>query len=271
MKLTPAQVADFRQIVWEYYHENKRDMPWRANPNPYYVFVSEIMLQQTQVPRVRIKFAEFTQEFPDFGKLAAVPLSAVVRRWNGLGYNRRAKFIWQAANRIVSEHGGILPSTPEQLQTLPGIGPNTAGAIMAYAFNKPVVFIETNIRTVCIHHFFTDTDDVTDMQIKSIVQQTLPDQNVREWYWALMDYGTHLKATVGTYLQRSKQYKKQSIFKGSRREIRGEVLRQLLTSQPTTKQLAKNIPDQRLLDVLLSLVEEGLIEERAGRLYLTDG
>src|SRR5262249_9953194 len=154
-----------------------------------------LMLQQTQVPRVQIKFAEFIQQFPTIQALAAAKLSKVVEAWHGLGYNRRAKFLWETAKKVVQDFGGELPKNVVDLQKLPGIGPNTAGAILAYAYNEPAVFVETNTRTVFIHHFFNEHSDVVgDAELRELIAASLPSDNPREWYWALMDYGAHLKA-----------------------------------------------------------------------------
>ncbi|MBX6334506.1 A/G-specific adenine glycosylase, partial [Candidatus Saccharibacteria bacterium] len=195
-------VQQFQQTVWEYYRAHGRHgLPWRqcepdGTLDPYKVLVSEIMLQQTQVPRVIPKFEAFIRQFTTVQALAAAPLSDVLKAWNGLGYNRRAKFLWQAAGMIVSDFGGRVPEAVSDLVKLPGIGHNTAGAVAAYSYNRPVVFIETNIRTVFIYHFFATEQQVADKAIADLVAKTLPD-NVRDWYWALMDYGTHLKQTVG--------------------------------------------------------------------------
>jgi A/G-specific adenine glycosylase len=268
--LKPDQITHFQETVWDYYHAHKRGMPWRDNPTPYNVLVSEIMLQQTQVPRVIPKFAEFMARFPDIKMLATAPLADVMAHWSGLGYNRRAKFLHEAAKMVVQQYGGALPGNYNDLVLLPGIGPNTAGAILAYAFEQPVVFIETNIRTVVICHFFADADDpITDAQIKDIMQQTIPADTPREWYWALMDYGTHLKATVGGQLQRVHGYKKQSKFQGSRRQIRGEVLKALISGGNTTMQLRTLITDDRLAGVLQDLRKEGLVALTADIWHLT--
>jgi A/G-specific adenine glycosylase len=261
---------EFTEIVWEYYHKNSRSMPWRDNPSPYNVLVSEIMLQQTQVQRVLPKFAAFVERFPNFKTLADAPLAEVLTFWNGLGYNRRAKFLWQTAQKAMQDFNGILPQTSEQLTTLPGIGANTAGAILAYAYEQPVVFIETNIRTVIIHHFFADSaNKVTDTQIKEVVERILPTEHVREWYWAIMDYGTHIKATVGTHLGRVHGHKKQSTFAGSLRQVRGAVIRALVDTPQNYQQLQASITDERLVKVLHLLQAEGLIAKRGDIWHLT--
>jgi A/G-specific adenine glycosylase len=271
-----AQDLDaFTKTVWDYYRAHGRhDLPWRLPDadgrfDPYKIMVSEIMLQQTQVPRVLPKFAAFTTQFPSFAALADAPLAAVLQAWSGLGYNRRAKFLWQAAQVVQQEYGGEVPQTVPELVKLPGIGANTAGAVLAYSFNKPVVFIETNIRTVFIHHFFADDTAVHDRDVADLVAQTLPD-NAREWYWALMDYGTHLKQTVGNLSRNSAHYAVQSKFEGSRRQIRGQVLRTLGVGAATAGQLAQSITDERLPAVLADLLAEGLVQQ-AGAYYKLPG
>jgi A/G-specific adenine glycosylase len=263
----------FQTIVREYYQAHGRhDLPWRvAEPgggfDPYKILVSELMLQQTQVSRVIPKYEEFLAMFPTVSSLAAASLADVLRAWSGLGYNRRAKFLHQAAQKIVHDYQGKFPNVAYMLQTLPGIGPNTAGAIMAYAFNQPAVFIETNIRTVFIHHFFQDQTDISDKILLELVDQTLDRRQPREWYWALMDYGSHLKQTVGNPNRQARQYAKQSKFEGSRRQIRGQIIK-LLASQPyTAAKLRQQIADQRLGSVIDELLQEGLIT-RSNR-YLT--
>jgi A/G-specific adenine glycosylase len=228
--------------------------------------VSEIMLQQTQVPRVMPKYDEFLSRFKNTQALAAADLGDVLRAWQGLGYNRRAKFLWQAAQKVAEADS--FPDTHAELVKLPGIGPNTAGAILAYAFNQPGVFIETNIRTVYIHHFYGDRINVDDKEILALVEETLDRENPREFYWALMDYGSHLKSTIGNLNKASKQYVKQSTFNGSRRQVRGAVLRALGTRAQPLDELQQTIPDERLENVLADLSAEGLIRVMDGEYSL---
>jgi len=264
----------FQTVVREYYRAHGRhDLPWRladaaGNFDPYKVMVSELMLQQTQVSRVIPKYREFLAKFPTVSTLAESPLAEVLRAWNGLGYNRRAKFLHQAARRIIDEYNGAFPQAASTLQTLPGIGPNTAGAIAAYAFNQPAVFVETNIRTVFIHHFFHDQTAISDKAIIELVEQTLDRDNPRQWYWALMDYGSYLKQTVGNPNHRSRQYAKQSKFEGSKRQIRGQVIRLLAQDTHTQAELQARIHDKRLKIVLNELLDENLILQHGARFSL---
>ena len=260
------QLEAFQATVLDYYHAHGRhELPWRqlnadGELDPYHVLVSEIMLQQTQVPRVIPKFQEFIAAFPDIQTLSAALLADVLRLWSGLGYNRRAKFLWQAAHAVVEQYGGVLPRTTRELVTLPGIGPNTAGAILTYAYNLPVPFIETNVRTVFIHHFFPDREGVDDREILDLVATALPD-DPRTWYWALMDYGTHLKQTIGNLNKLSKQYTVQSTFSGSKRQVRGQVLRALSVRAYDFPALETIIADTRLAAVLDDLLAEGMITQ----------
>jgi A/G-specific adenine glycosylase len=261
----------FRTKVWDYYHGHGRhDLPWRqagkGGFDAYHVVVSELMLQQTQVSRVIAKYHLFLERFPTVHSLAEAPLGDVLRAWSGLGYNRRAKFLWQTALSVTQNYHGIFPGQRNELIKLPGIGSNTAGAILAYAYNRPAVFIETNIRTVYIHHFFHDRANVTDKAILELVAETLDSEYPREWYWALMDYGAYLKQSLGNPNHRSTTYTKQSTFQGSRRQIRGRVLRLLGTGPRTAAELQQQIPDKRLPAVLDTLSDERLIRRR-GKAY----
>jgi A/G-specific adenine glycosylase len=269
-----ATIDAFQKTVWDYYHGHGRhDLPWRlpvGGPyDPYRIMVSELMLQQTQVLRVIPKFQAFVERFPTAAILADAPLADVLREWSGLGYNRRAKFLWQAAQMIVNTFDGQLPNLPEELVRLPGIGIHTAGAIAAYAFNEPVVFIETNIRTVFIYHFFAGHQAVTDRQITDCVQQTLSErQQTREWYWALMDYGSHLKTSVGNLARASTGYAKQTSFEGSARQVRGQVLRLLADAPRTDTALRRHIADDRLPIIIEGLLHERLIQKHGERFSL---
>lgn len=263
MSLPHMSIKKFKEIVWDFYTKEKRDLPWRRTRNPYHIWVSEIMLQQTQVVRVLPKYKEFLKKFKTIHALAEAPLREVLIAWQGLGYNRRAKFLHQGAKYIVKEHKGIFPK--ENLETIPGIGNYTACAIQAFAFNTPYPCIETNIRTVYLHHFFKDASNVSDKEILVYIEKTLDRENPREWYWALMDYGAHLKASGIKINNKSKHHTKQSSFKGSEREIRGAIIR-ALSNKESLKDL---FPDRResVKIQLQKLSAEGLIQKK-GRGYV---
>ena len=273
--MNKADEDNFQVSLHDYYAAHGRhDLPWRlpapnGSFNPYKIMVSELMLQQTQVARVIQKYHEFLSRFPDVTSLAAASLGDVLSSWSGLGYHRRAKFIWQAAQAIVSQHNGAVPTNQTDLVALPGIGPNTAGAILAYSFNRPVVFIETNIRSVYIHHFFKDKQTVKDSELIPLITATLDRTEPRQFYWMLMDYGSHLKKTVGNSARRSHHYTRQSPFAGSRRQIRGAIIRSLTLRPQSQAELATKLVDARLPAVLQELVSEGMIEQQGDRYRLS--
>jgi A/G-specific adenine glycosylase len=259
---TSNDIPAFQDLVLSRYRTMGRKFPWRETTDPYHILVSEIMLQQTQVGRVAEKFPQFLAAFPDFSHLAATSLADVLAQWQGMGYNRRAIALQKCARKVVEEHGGNLPEDPEILATFPGIGKATASSICAFAFNRPVIFIETNIRRVFIHCFFSDNEVVDDAAIQPLVEAALYRENPREWYNALMDYGTELKKTVPNPNRRSARYAKQSAFEGSDRKIRGNILRLLLEKKRMNeKEMVTEIgedPD-RVTRILENLVAEGFI------------
>ena len=197
------------------------------------------MLQQTQVERVVGYYETFLKKFPTVGKLARAKATDVLKLWQGLGYNRRAVNLKRAAEVVMKEYGGKFPKTYEELLKLPGVGPATAGDIMAFAYNSPAVVLETNIREVMFHHFFRDNKKVHDRDLLPLIEKTLDKKNPREWYWALMDYGAYLKKHQGNNVSKSAHYTKQSKFKGSRREQRAKMLRIMLKENRSEKEILK--------------------------------
>jgi A/G-specific adenine glycosylase len=266
---TDEAIAEFKKHVLLFYKRHGRhDMLWRHTDDPYRILVSEIMLQQTQVARVAVKYPAFIRTFPDAAALARAPQSEVIAAWQGMGYNRRAIALKKCAEKMEKEHGGTVPRDPEVLATFPGIGPATASSICAFAFNLPVVFIETNIRRVFIHFFFPGTEAVTDKEILPLVKRALDRENPRAWYWALMDLGTDLKKRVPNPNRKSTVYTKQAPFEGSDRRIRGMILKFLIGTVPASE---KSILDcvheepARVHRILGALEKEGFIRKsRAG-------
>lgn len=226
----------FRKAVLAHHASHGRhDLPWRLTRDPYQILVSEIMLQQTQVARVMTKWAEFLRAFPTVEALASAPTSSLLSVWKGLGYNRRALNLKRTAEAIMRDHGGTFPRDAKTLESLPGIGQSTRGAVMAFAFGLATPFIETNIRAVYIHHFFDNkrrmagtrdraTSGVTDRELAPLIEKTLDHDDPRTWYYALMDYGVHLKATLPNPSRKSAHHARQSPFKGSNRELRSHML-----------------------------------------------
>jgi len=275
-------ISEFSDTLHDKGRELYRQMPWRADTRPYYVLVSELMLQQTQVSRVIPKFAEFIAAFPDEQALARASLADVLKRWQGLGYNRRAKYLHEAAQSIVGRTK--FPQDLQALLGLPGVGKNTAGAVLAYSFNQPAVFIETNIRTVYIHHFFTDDLAVEDKVIieKLVASSPWTDANgqpvaqidpaygPREFYWALMDYGSWLKSNGVKNISQSKTYTRQAPLKGSIREVRGMILRELSERDFDYKTLRERVSvDGRFEKALSSLISEKLVSVSNKIIHLT--
>jgi len=270
-KIDPLLLHNFTETVWEFYKRNKRGFVWRKNITGYRILVSEIMLQQTQVERISMRFPQFLNKFPTLQNLAEASLADVLTEWQGLGYNRRGKFLWESANKLITEYDGNIPTDPELLTTFPGIGINTAGSIIAFAHNLPVVFIETNIRRVFIHHFFSDELEVNDKDILPLIAATVDEENAREWYWALMDYGTYLKKAFPNANRRSKHYTKQSEFEGSNRQVRATILRFILASkkpvsfQDIQQQFQKD--ETRIEQNLTALEKEGMIVKKGDKWF----
>ena len=205
-----------------------RDLPWRYVDDPYAVLVSEVMLQQTQVARVKGRWERFLAMFPTIDALAAASTSDVLEQWQGLGYNRRALALKRTADFCSAEREGTLPRSAEELQELPGIGPATAAGVVAFAYDEPAVYLETNVRAVFLHELFPDCDRVPDARLRPLVAQSCPATDVRGWYYALLDYGAHLKATFANPTRRSAHYVRQGAFEGSRRQKRAELVRIVL-------------------------------------------
>ncbi len=261
----------FKIYIHRWYQQHGRhELPWRVTSDPYHIMISELMLQQTQVERVIPKYTKFLLHFPDTKTLANASLAEVLVLWQGLGYNRRAKYLHQTAQKIVSTDNKF-PNDFSTLISLPGIGNYTAAAIMNFAFGVATPLIETNVRTVFLYHFFPDQKDVDDVQLLPFIEESLDHAHPREWFWALMDYGAYLKKAVSNPNRRSKQYAKQSTFSGSKRQVRGAVIRFLSTNVNANRlELESAIAgDMKFLpDVLHDLKNEKLIRERSGRFSL---
>ncbi len=275
-------LAKFRTLVWTHYKKfGRHELPWRPpslklrkgkeDDTLYRVLVSEIMLQQTQVERVIPFYKKFIKQFPTAKKLAAAPLSEVLKSWQGLGYNRRAKSLQEAAKSMASRK----IRTIVELETLPGVGSYTARAVAAFSYNTEVIFIETNIRTVIIHHFFPKRRKVSDKEIEKVLSRLRQGSGEpREWYSALMDYGAYLKRSGISHNAKSKKYVKQSKFAGSLREARGAILREStatrfdLTSESSRSNLVAAVEQtlgkgrrSQIRQALEALIKEGLLNE----------
>lgn len=224
-------IKTFQKTVLEWFAKNGRhDLPWRQTQNPYRILVSEVMLQQTQVDRVVGYYKAFLRVFPTARRLAEASPAEVLKIWKGLGYNRRALYLKRAAEMIMREYRGRFPRDVADIEKLPGVGHYTARAVSVFAFNTPEVFIETNIRRVFIHTFFSGRKEVSDAELTPIIHRAVYKKNPRLWYNALMDYGALALGSIANPNRQSRHYTKQSRFEGSRRYARAKILDALLTS-----------------------------------------
>ncbi|MBP6869375.1 hypothetical protein KBC04_00610 [Candidatus Babeliales bacterium] len=273
--LTRDQITQFHKLIYDFYNDSKRDFIWRDEISPYRIVVSEIMLQQTQTARVVPKFENWLIKFPDFATLAQASNHDVLHAWQGLGYNRRGLALAKIAQLVMQDFNGQLPNNPEILRNFPAIGPNTAGSICAFAFNLPVTFIETNIRTVFTHTFFPGQTEISDKQLLPFITQTVDQNNARHWYYALMDYGVYLKQQLPKINSASKHYTKQSKFEGSKRQVRGAIIK-ILTELKTVawenlvELLDFQLPDNRHNKTLIiqNLIDEKIIHDHQNILSL---
>lgn len=287
-----SSVQEFQSMILDFYRQEGRSFPWRETCDPYEILVSELMLQQTQTERVVPKYLNWLQEFPTAQALAQAPFSQVLAAWSGLGYNRRAGYLQEACRQVVEELSGVFPSSARELEKLRGVGSYTARAVVTFAFNKPEVFIETNIRSVYLFLFFPRDnfpseqegghkepaegitpakDKVADSSLMPLIEATLYHEDPRTWYYALMDYGAQLKKSTANPNRRSLHYSRQSKFQGSLRQARGAIIRSLVQTQGNALFLKEiegesGIELYRLESAAESLVAEGMVC-RQGDLY----
>ena len=256
--------------VWSEGARLYRDLPWRNVEDPYAVMVSEIMLQQTEK-----YWKRFMALFPTLDALASAETSLVLEMWQGLGYNRRALALKRTAEICSREFNGALPESQEELLSLPGIGKATAGGIMAFAYQKPSMYLETNVRTVFIHELFPGREKVSDKELEPLVWRTCSKEDPRGWYYALLDYGSYLKSTIPNPSRRSKHHTKQSKFEGSRRQKRAELVRFVLAQREASfrelvsalsdfeKKQGRKAPDADLVrSIANDLVAEGFFSQQ---------
>lgn len=239
-----AELASFVEKVWREGARHHRDLAWRYIDDAYAVLVSEIMLQQTQVARVEKHWQRFLDLFPTLDALAAAEVPLVLEMWQGLGYNRRALALKRTAEHCAEHYGGRLPEEYDELLALPGIGPATAGGVRAFAYQKPTLYLETNVRTVFLHELFPGVEGVSDKQLAPLVLETCSEEDPRGWYYALLDYGAYLKSVTVNPSRRSKHYARQSAFEGSKRQKRAELVRIVLANPEISTTDAKAALDE---------------------------
>lgn len=186
--MSTDKVQQIREGLLRWFQDVQRDLPWRRTRDPYAILVSEVMLQQTQVDRVIPYYARFLERFPTAHDLAEAPVAEVIKLWAGLGYNRRAVNLQRAAQVVVAEHDGQFPSDPEELRKLPGLGAYTSGAVAAFAFERDVVFLDTNMRRVITRLMF-GTESVPEREVLAVAQELLPPGHGWVWNQALIEFG----------------------------------------------------------------------------------
>ncbi len=262
--MTKESILQFKKTIWAHYKKHGRhNAPWRNTHDPYQILVSEFMLQQTQVSRVLVKYPEFLKRFPTLKTLAAASLRDVLIAWQGLGYNRRAYSLKRLSEIILRDYSGKIPRQQAALLALPGVGPSTAGGILAFAFGKAMPYIETNIRRVYLSFFFPKKKNVSDKALLQLIEETLDTKKPREWYYALMDYGVMLGKARPNANTRSAHYTVQPRFKGSVRETRGRILAVLTKKRRVhieTLHKTLGIKKPVLHAICMSLARDGLVK-----------
>jgi A/G-specific adenine glycosylase len=267
MKLTQKQISSFQSMIFTWWKKNRRDLPWRHTHDPYNIAISEIMLQQTQVSRVISKYAEFIEEFPTIFDLAKASPASVLRRWKGMGYNRRALYLHNLANIVIKEYKGEFPVDEKLLIQLPGLGTYTARAILVFAYRKNVACVDTNIRKIITHFFFDDTP-----QKPFIIQQTadqlVPEGKSWEWHQALMDFGA-------LRLRSGQAPRKKSIpFKDTNRFYRGRIIDLLREKSYIETKMINTIynqykkPEYEIQSIINGLIKDELVTRRKNILSL---
>ena len=255
-RINKAKIKSFQEKILNWWEENKRNFPWRETTDPYYIMVSEIMLQQTQAPRVVQKYLDFINKYSTIRGLANTSQSELLSLWSGLGYNRRALWLQEAA-RILLELEEF-PQTPKELQELKGIGPYSARSILIFAFNKDIATVDTNIRRILIAEGFAE-ENTSEKDLLRIAEQLLPKSRSRDWHNALMDYGSMVLTASKTGIKPTSQ---QNRFKGSEREKRGKILKFLLAKKSATiATLSKivNASKEQVEPILDKMIKDGLI------------
>lgn len=278
----PALVDQFHTLLFDWHTQHRREMPWRNTSDPFLILVSEIMLQQTQVDRVRDRYAIFVERFPTLEDLACATLGEVLQLWSGLGYNRRAKYLFLTAKYIVSDLDGVFPSTPEELLRLPGVGLSTMGALSAFSFGADTPMIDTNIRRVLHRVFFSERTLPSDRQLYDFASSIIPVGNGREWNYAMLDCA----AMVCTARHHSSQCPLMALhgeildvprktvsvpFMGSRRFYRGKILASLARQHALTiREIQRELHmDPTLVKSILDdLSQEGMISIRGEKIVL---
>lgn len=263
-----VSLAEFQERILAFYAAHGRRFIWRESSDPYHILLSEVMLQQTQTSRALPKYELFLSLWPTLEDLASATVLEVLTHWKGLGYNRRALYLLECAKRSQA-WGWTLPDNEVELLTLPGVGKATAAALLAFSFNKPSLYLETNIRAVIIHSFFADSEGVKDRQIEEVLSRLLTGiSDYKSWYYALMDYGVLLKGLLPNPNRRSAHYNRQGSFENSNRQIRGLLIHHLTEGGPKDGALILSslgrFEEERVRYCLEALEREGFVQEEGG-------
>ncbi|HLD24980.1 MAG TPA: Fe-S cluster assembly protein HesB [Patescibacteria group bacterium] len=286
MKLNKKQITDFQLKIFTWWEIHKRDLPWRHTRDPYRIFVSEVMLQQTQVLRVIPKYREFIKRFPTISDLANASAADVLRLWKGMGYNRRALFLYNAAHKIVEHYKSEFPVTEAQLSKLPGVGIYTARAILVFSFGENIALVDTNIRRIITHFFFRGLPQKEKI-IQEVADQLVPKGKSWEWHQALMDYGAiGLKMVRGYRAQGIEKQKRNSQlypkphapipFKDSTRYFRGRIVDYLREGNKDEAELISYAShtfgktNGFYMSIISSLIKDGLIVRQGKSLALPE-
>ncbi len=188
----PTQIDQIRPRLLEWYDHNRRDLPWRGQSSPYRIWLSEVMLQQTQAATVIPYYRRFLARFPSLADLAAAPLEQVLKAWEGLGYYARARNLHKAALEIVNKHAGRLPDNYAQLRTLPGFGDYTAGAVASIAFGRPVPAVDGNARRVLARLLALEDDPrrgPAARRLREVASALVDPERPGDWTQALIELG----------------------------------------------------------------------------------
>jgi A/G-specific adenine glycosylase len=283
--VTPSRIARQRVALLAWFEPRRRAYPWRRRNDAYAVLVGEVMLQQTQAPRVAPAFERFLERFPTVHALAGAARADVVRAWDGLGYNRRAVSLSLAARGIVEEHDGRVPRDPRTLRTLPGVGPYTAAAVASIAYGVPVAAVDTNARRVT-RRVLAGRDDLDRRRTDALAASWLDASRPGEWNQAVMDLGRVYcrprpacePCPLGTMCgfaasnrAPAPASRRQPPFAGSSRQVRGDVVRALRTSRSLSiAQLAAATGHQRerVGDAVATLESDGIVRAAGVRVRL---
>jgi len=268
MKITDEEITQFQSNVLSFYKTHRRDLPWRKTTDPYKILISELMLQQTQVSRVIKYYEKWIKRWPTIDSLVHASRRDVLKAWMGLGYNTRGINLHRAAQKIVNDYDGDMLEAMKNHEEIPGVGKYTSRAVQIFATNVNLVTVDTNIRRIFIHEFHL-FEDVSDRELWLLAERCLPKGLSRVWHNALMDYGALFLTAQKT---RVKSKTKQSRFEGSDRQIRAQILRQLLERSLSLSDLQKilEVEQNRLQQILGKMVQGNLIAAKNKRFQVKE-